>query len=281
MPMVAPPEDPDEERGLQRFTNDEFDIHMIPTGDGFNVIAAGLAKALGHRDALDLVRSIPEGEKGYGVVRTPGGEQQVWTLTEPGFYRAIGQRQAARVKDPTMRDRVGRFQSWVYGEVLPSIRKHGGYRLAQPAPAALPQDYEAALVHLLAKVRENKQLETRVAELEPAAQSWQTLAAAEGDYSVADAAKILCRDGGIATGRNRLFATLLDLRWTFRQQADGRPRAMQYAVDRGWLSELPQSHVDRDTGDAVIDAPQVRVTVKGMHELHKRLGGEAPLSIAS
>lgn len=149
------------------------------------------------------------------------------------------------------------------------------------ATPALPQDYEDALVHLLAKVRENKQLETRVAELEPAAQSWQTLAAAEGDYSVADAAKILCRDGGIATGRNRLFATLLELRWTFRQQADGRPRAMQYAVDRGWLSELPQSHVDRETGDAVIDAPQVRVTVKGLHELHKRLGGGGSLAVSA
>lgn len=146
---------------------------------------------------------------------------------------------------------------------------------------ALPQDYEEALVALLGQVRETKALTAKVAELEPAAQSWQTLAAAEGDYSVADAAKILCRDGGIATGRNRLFATLLELRWTFRQQTDGRPRAMQYAVDRGWLSELPQSHVDRDTGESVIDAPQVRVTVKGMHELHKRLGGEAPLSIAS
>lgn len=146
---------------------------------------------------------------------------------------------------------------------------------------ALPQDYEEALVHLLSKVRENKQLESRVRELEPAAQSWQTLAAAEGDYSVADAAKFLSRDGGIATGRNRLFNTLLEFRWTYRQQADGRPRAMQYAVDRGWLSEIPQSHVDQETGESKVDAPQVRVTVKGLHELHKRLGGDGPLQLSA
>lgn len=145
---------------------------------------------------------------------------------------------------------------------------------------ALPQDYEEALVHLLGKVRENKQLESRVKELEPAAASWQTLAAAEGDFAVADAAKILSRDGGIAVGRNRLFVVLLEMRWTYRQQADGRPRAMQYAVDRGWLSELPQSHVHRETGETVLDSPQVRITVKGLHELHKRLGGGGSLAIA-
>jgi len=280
--MVAPPQNPGESRGLQRFANDEFDIQMIPAADSFKVIATGLAKALGHRDALDLVRNIPDSEKGYGVVRTPGGEQQVWTLTEPGFYRAIGQRQAARVKDLGVREQVERFQSWVYGEVLPSIRKHGGYSLAQQSTApALPQDYEQALVHLLDKVRENKQLESKVKELEPAAQSWTVLAAADGDFSVGDAAKILTRDPRIQTGPRRLFNLLITMKWAYRQLADGRPRAMQYAVERGWLSELPQSHNHPETGDLVLDPPQVRVTVKGLHELHKRLGGESPLALSA
>lgn len=148
------------------------------------------------------------------------------------------------------------------------------------AQAVMPS-HSQALRGWAAALEAREAAEARVKELEPAAQSWQTLAAAEGDYSVADAAKILCRDGGIATGRNRLFATLLELRWTFRQQADGRPRAMQYAVDRGWLSELPQSHVDRETGDPVVDAPQVRVTLKGLHELHKRLGGGGSLAVSA
>lgn len=282
MSMVASPQDSGGERGLQRFANDEFDIQMISAGDSFKVIATGLAKALGHRDGLDLVRNIPDAEKGYGVVRTPGGEQQVWTLTEPGFYRAIGQRQAARVKDLAVRDQVERFQSWVYGEVLPSIRKHGGYGLApRPAAPALPQDYEQALVHLLDKVRENKQLESKVKELEPAAQSWTVLAATDGDFSVGDAAKILARDPRIQTGARRLFGLLITMKWAYRQMADSRPRAMQYAVERGWLSELPQSHNHPETGELILDSPQVRVTVKGLHELHKRLGGEGSLQISA
>jgi hypothetical protein len=31
----------------------------------------------------------------------------------------------------------------------------------------------------------------------------------------------------------------------------------------------------------VLDPPQVRVTVKGLHELHKRLGGEGPLQLSA
>ncbi|MCY0962456.1 phage antirepressor N-terminal domain-containing protein [Streptomyces sp. H27-H5] len=150
-----------------------------------------------------------------------------------------------------------------------------------PTTPALPQDYEEALVALIGQVREAKVLSARVAELEPAAQSWNTLAEAVGDFAVADAAKILSRDPAMKLGRNRLFTLLDDLRWTYRQQVDGRPRAMQAAIETGRLSELPSSHYHPRTGELVLDAPQVRVTVKGLHELHKRLGGLVPVQVPS
>jgi prophage antirepressor-like protein len=273
--MVASSQDPSRNRGLERFTNSEFAVELLPHGDSFKVVASGVAHALGFYSAKDMLRTVPDAEKGWELAPTPGGDQQVHVLLEPGFYRVIGQRQAARVKDLAVRDQVERFQSWVYGEVLPSIRKQGA------AAPALPQDYEEALVHLLDKVRENKQLESKVRELEPAAQSWNVLATADGDLAVADAAKILARDPRIETGPRRLFNLLITMRWAYRQQADNRPRAMQYAVERGWLSELPQSHSHPESGELVLDPPQVRVTVKGMHELHKRLGGEGPLQLSA
>ncbi|MFK0222186.1 Bro-N domain-containing protein [Streptomyces vinaceus] len=126
---------------IERFGNGEFDIQLIPAGDSFKVVATGLAKALGFREGSDLVRTLPDDEKTSEIVRTPGGDQQVWTLTEPGFYRAIGQRQAARVRDSGIRAQVQRFQSWVYGEVLPSLRRHGSY--GQPT-APSPREITAA-----------------------------------------------------------------------------------------------------------------------------------------
>lgn len=158
MLMVASPDDPGEDRGVERFTNSEFNIELIPDGDSFKAIAAGVARALGHADARDLIRNIPDDEKGSELVPTPGGEQQVWVLREPGFYRAIGQRQAARIKNPEIRAQVERFQTWVYSDVLPSLRKHGHYELADKKPleitaaaGPLPYKEQAEVVVIFAK----------------------------------------------------------------------------------------------------------------------------------
>jgi DNA-damage-inducible protein D len=121
--------------------------------------------------------------------------------------------------------------------------------------------------------------ETKAAALEPAAENWAALAAAAGDYSVSDAAKILSRHPAITTGRTRLFATLHALGWTYRATGDKSWRAYQSAVDRGWLAERPQSHRHPDTAVEVLDAPQVRVTVKGLGELRRRLTASDPLAL--
>lgn len=139
--MVASLSGPGDDQGLERFTNSEFNIELVPDGDSFKAVASGVARALGHADARDLIRNIPDDEKGSELVPTLGGEQQVWVLKEPGFYRAIGQRQAARIKNREIRAQVERFQTWVYGDVLPALRKHGRY---EAAPSSQPKEITAA-----------------------------------------------------------------------------------------------------------------------------------------
>jgi prophage antirepressor-like protein len=110
--------------GLTPFDNGEFAIVVTDhSTDGFRVQAPGLARALGFREAFDLLRTIPDEEKGSELVRTPGGDQRIGYVTEAGFYRCMGQRQAARIGDPAMRAQVERFQAWVYREVLPGLRR--------------------------------------------------------------------------------------------------------------------------------------------------------------
>jgi len=113
----------------------------------------------------------------------------------------------------------------------------------------------------------------------PKARSWDVLASAHGDYDVAHAAQILSRDPAISTGQRRLFAYLAEIGWIRRDPTTGRWRAYQRAIDARWLSEIPQHHYDRETGELVLDPPQVRVTVKGLHRLHRLLAGTAPLQI--
>lgn len=249
--------------------DDEIALTFTPDDvDGFHVPAPQVARALGFRQALDLTRSIPETEKGYELVRTPGGEQRMGYLTEAGFYRALGQRQAARIADAELRERVERFQSWVFGTVLPEIRRTGSY---SPTPALT----EDEIVHhaLAITAKRVEQLTERVAELEPKAEVAERILDAEGDLSVRDAAQSLTR-AGIKVGQNRLFNTLEKrYGWIGRSPADGRYRVKQAAIEAGYMSVIPQSHYHPKTGVLVLDPPQPRVTPKGLQRILVDHGG--------
>jgi anti-repressor protein len=253
------------------FQNDEFQLRVTTADDSFRVEAPGLARALGFRDSYALVRSVPDTDKGYTLVSTPGGEQQVWYLTEPGFYRALGQRQAARIKDTGVRAQVARFQSWVYGDVLPEIRKTGTYRppvaavpdimpdLATPAGVlVLAEAFHATAQRLVAAER-------RAAELEPAAEAYAVLVDTNGDYSLRDAAHILNRDPAISTGQNRLKAFLRDEGLIDR-------KGIPYVRYARYLVERPVSYTHPHTGEPVLTS-QIRITPEGLAHLRKRMGG--------
>lgn len=144
-----------------------------------------------------------------------------------------------------------------------------------PAPAVDPEDLDEIEVarRYLAALEAKRRLQIKLADLAPAAASWEVLASGRGDYSVADAAKILSRDPSIEIGQNRLFAALADIGWTYRQRSDNGWRVYQSAIAAGRLSEIPQSHTHPRTGERIVDPPQIRVTAKGLAELRERLGG--------
>lgn len=226
-------------------------------------VAADVTAILGIANGRDATSRLPERMKGVGETDTPGGRQRMTIISEPGVYRL-----AMRSNLPA----AERFQDWIAEDVLPTIRKTGAY--AVPAPALTNRDLALMVI---AEADRADLAERRVAELAPAAESWETLVAAGGDYSVADAAKILSRDYNIQTGQQRLFTSLYRLGWIYRA-GDGRWRVKQTAVETGRLSEMPSSHYHPRSGDLVLDPPQVRVTVKGVHDLRKALGAKAGAS---
>lgn len=93
-------------------------------------VAADVAQILGYRKASDMARILEEDEKGAQIVRTLGGDQEVTVVSEPGLYRLIVQRQAGYVSDAGKREYVRRFQRWLTHDVLPQIRRTGGYQSA-------------------------------------------------------------------------------------------------------------------------------------------------------
>jgi len=229
---------------------DGADVRIVTDEQGEPwFVAADVARILGYREAHDLTRGLDDDEKGPQIVRTLGGEQSMTTVTEAGLYSAI-MRSRAEAARP--------FRRWVTHEVLPVIRKTGSY--GRPDVAQITRSDLARMV---------LEAEELLAIAAPKAEAFDAFLSTTGDYSVNEAAKILSRHHDILTGERRLRAWMEANGWIFRQS--GVPRAYQRRLDAGTLAEKAQFHYHPSTGERVADAPQVRVTPRGIEALAKAL----------
>lgn len=250
------------------FRREGVDLRVIVIGEEPWFVASDVARTLGYSATAAMTRSLDDDERGVQSLHTPSGVQDMTIISEPGLYSAVMR---------STRPEAQEFKRWIRHDVLPAIRKTGAYAVEQQR--ALPRDYAAALRELLAEVEAHDATRAELAEVAPRADAWNALASAEGDYSVGDAAKILGRRG-IQTGPQRLFAQLEEIRWIYRG-GDGKWRAYAERVEKGFLAEKAQFHHHPRTSELVLDAPQVRVTVKGLDRLRLRLHDGALQAVGS
>lgn len=225
-------------------------------------IASDVARALDYRNAPDMNRHVDEEDKGVAKVRTPGGEQSMTVLTESGLYAAI-----LRSSKP----QAYAFKRWVTREVLPSIRRNGAYMTDHTIEQVLTDP--DTIIKLATDLKAER---ARRAELEGPATSWTRLAESAGDFSVAEAAKVLSRDPGISIGRDRLFQEMHSAGWIFRTKGKRAhwEASQQRAVDTGRLAHKVGDRFWNDhTEEWELPHPTIRVTAKGLQQLHSMLGG--------
>lgn len=232
-------------------------------------VAADVAKVLGHREAKDMTRNLRDRHKGRRTVPTPGGSQEMTVITEAGLYAAVLKSRVPAAEE---------FQDWVTDDVLPSIRKHGAYMTGQTIEQVLTDP--DTIIKLATDLKRERE---RISELEPAAASWNHLAAPGGDYGVAAAAKVLSRDPEITIGRDRLFKHMAAIGWIFRTKGKRAhwEAYQQKALDTGRLAhKLSAPFFNEKTEEWEQPAPTIRITPKGLHELHQSLGGTDQIQIA-
>lgn len=162
----------------------------------------------------------------------------------------------------------------------PEIAAAQGYfaiktREAEVARPALTED-EIIAQALQITTRKVEALTEQVGVLTPKAEAFDDFLSTRGDMSVNEAAKALAR-AGHQIGEGRLRQKLIEWGWIYRQSA--QPRAKQAQIDLGRMSERQRFHYHPQTGEKVLDTPQVRITPKGLEAIGKRL--EQGLVIAS
>lgn len=197
------------------------------------------------------------------------GQRGGWLVNESGLYSLV-----LSSKLPTAKE----FKRWVTHEVLPQIRKTGGYIPTSEADDDMTILAKAVMIGqrtMEAQKQKIAEQQTRIVELEPKARFADAVAASDGTCLVGELAKML-RQNGMDIGQNRLFRLL---------QADGylgksgsnrnvpTQRAMELGLFR--IKETTVTHADGHT--TVSRTP--KVTGKGQRYFIDRYWGRAQPSL--
>lgn len=166
------------------------------------------------------------------------------------------------------------FKRWVTHEVLPQIRRTGGYIPATDADDDMTILAKAVMIGqrtMEAQKRKIAEQQTRIVELEPKARFADAVAASDGTCLVGELAKML-RQNGMDIGQNRLFR-LLQADGYLGKSGSNRNVPTQRAMDLGLfrIKETTVTHADGHT--TVSRTP--KVTGKGQRYFIDRYWGRA------
>ena len=111
---------------IQIFKNNEFGaIRTLTNEQGEPLFCAkDVAEALGYKNTVKAIRDhVDEDDKLRERIVMSGQYREAFFINESGLYALILSSKL---------DSAKRFKHWVTGEVLPRIRKQGGYMVARP-----------------------------------------------------------------------------------------------------------------------------------------------------
>lgn len=228
---------------LQLFNSPEFgEVRVVMNAENEPMFClADVCKALGINNTSSAKKRL--NPKGAFLIKTPtaGGEQDITFIDETNLYRAIFQCRKKQLAQ--------RFQDWVFDEVLPSIRKTGGYMVTKQDDT--PEMIMARAVMVAQDTikryeQRNRELEVinknqarQIGAMQHKADFYDTIIGSSDLLEMKDVAKVL--DMGI--GRNNLFKFLIE-----HKVLDRHKHPYQLYVDKRWFKSIPVYFDDPRTG---------------------------------
>lgn len=195
-----------------------------------------------------MLNNVDETEKVRKNVPTPGGNQEMWFLTEDGLYEVLMLSRKPIAKE---------FKKQIK-EILKTIRKNGMYvteRLLDNPDLAIQ-----AFTKLKEEREKRKELEAKIEEQKPQVLFANTVKSSYTSILVGELAKILTQ-GGFKTGQNRLFDLLRKDGFLISRQGTDYNMPTQKSMELG-LFEIKESTVNNPDGSIRISKTP-KVTGKG------------------
>ena len=159
-------------------------------------------------------------------------------IGEANLYRCIFQSKKEEAKA---------FQDWVFGEVLPQIRKTGGY-----IPVSADDDEKTVLAKALGIMKRTLEEKDRlIEEQRPMAELGKQVSGSDDNIMVGEMAKILY-ENGIEIGRRRMFKWLRENGYIFKQSRE----PMQKWIERGIMA-VKECWISTDHGVELAVTPMI------------------------
>ena len=187
---------------LKVFENAEFgQIRGVEINGESWLVGKDVAERLGYKDTSDaLKKHVDEEDKLTRRFADSGQNREMYVINESGLYSLVLGSKLPNAK---------KFKRWVTSEVLPAIRKHGGYLTAEKVEEALLNP--DVLIRLATELKDEREarraLESKVADDAPKVLFAQAVEQAENSILVGDLAKLI-KQNGTDIGQKRLFERL-------------------------------------------------------------------------
>lgn len=246
---------------LQIFNNEEFgEVRTLEVNGQPYFVASDVAKILHYAIPHKAVRDHCKGVLKQNIL-TSGGNQDVLIIPESDVYRLIFNA-SSQSNSKDVREVAERFENWVMTEVLPSIRKNGGY-IAGQETLSDEELLSKALMVAQRKIDEKNQIiaiqDSRIHEMRPKEIFADAVSASRTSILIGDLAKLICQNG-YQIGQKRLFEWMRNNGYLMKYGASRNMPAQRF-VEQG-LFEIKESNVQNPDG-SVRTTRTTKVTGKG------------------
>lgn len=253
---------------LQIFNSPEFgQVRTIQQNGEPWFVGKDVAEILGYQNgSRDINRHVDEDDRQNYQNGTFESNRGLTIINESGLYSLILSSKMPKAKE---------FKRWVTSEVIPAIRKTGGYIAGSENMTDAEIMAKAVLVAqstIQQRDQRIKELESDVAAAKPKVLFADAVSASDSTILIGDLAKIL-KQNGYNTGQKRLFQWLRDNGYLIKRQGADYNSPTQRSMELGLfrVKETPIIHAD---GHVTVNKT-VKVTPKAqIYFANKFLGGK-------
>lgn len=242
---------------LKIFENKEFgEIRTVNIDGEPWFVGVDIATALGYSNTRDAIaKHIDNEDKATVAIHDGRQKRNITAINESGLYSLILSSELPSAKA---------FKRWVTSEVLPSIRKNGGYIVGQETMS------DDELMARALQVAQNKILERdkQIETMKPKAIFADAVAASHTSILIGDLAKLISQNG-VSIGQKRLFKWLRDNGYLIKREGSDRNMPTQRSMEMK-LFEVKESTISNPDGSVRITRTP-KVTGKGQQYFVNKL----------